>query len=316
MLPPPKAVFHPGLVVNEEFFDYKSLELGAKNHLMFSRFRLGSGPFYGVHSGIQLFNMQVGHADRHEGLMIRGYIPKACVTIAVMQTVESTLCIDRWPLQAGQIMVSDDSGPYEFASGGRVRMGIVSVRKATLAAAGIALPDTFPCVYEDADGAFSSAIDAVWQTVLNNHPGPISPDTMEAMETGMIASVANVFKMQRQPEPQHGIGALAAFEARDFILDQLDEPLPVGDLAERFGVTYRTLESAFAFLFGTNPKRLGDRLRLNCAHEELCGNDSRETSVSEVAMKWGFMHLGRFSQKHREVFGTYPKEELGRFKSG
>jgi AraC-like DNA-binding protein len=38
--------------------------------------------------------------------------------------------------------------------------------------------------------------------------------------------------------------------------------------------------------------------------------------VHEVALKWGFTHMGRFAAKYRATFGVYPSETAKRVSSG
>lgn len=85
MTEPHNLSFQPGLIVNQEFFDYPAMQESAKNWLFLSRYRFGTGGFYGRHDGIQLNHLQFGHADRHEGMMFEGLSPKDCLTIAIIQ---------------------------------------------------------------------------------------------------------------------------------------------------------------------------------------------------------------------------------------
>lgn len=46
-------------------------------------------------------------------------------------------------------------------------------------------------------------------------------------------------------------------------------------------------------------------------HAELLSPGSR-ASVTDVAVRWGFFHLGRFAQQYRERFGVLPSETVRR----
>jgi transcriptional regulator GlxA family with amidase domain len=54
------------------------------------------------------------------------------------------------------------------------------------------------------------------------------------------------------------------------------------------------------------------RLRLARVHEELRTSDPRQTSVGEVAYRWGFTHLGRFAGTYRAQYGVSPSHTLHR----
>ncbi len=51
-------------------------------------------------------------------------------------------------------------------------------------------------------------------------------------------------------------------------------------------------------------------LKLNLVYYELQKSDPEQTSVSIVALKWGFVHMGHFSAYYKELFGEYPSETL------
>lgn len=52
--------------------------------------------------------------------------------------------------------------------------------------------------------------------------------------------------------------------------------------------------------------------RLEAARRELACAEREETSVTNVAMRYGFYHLGRFAGYYKHAFGELPSETLGR----
>jgi transcriptional regulator GlxA family with amidase domain len=51
-------------------------------------------------------------------------------------------------------------------------------------------------------------------------------------------------------------------------------------------------------------------VRLDRAHESLRRADPTRLTVSAVAHRWGFAHLGRFASAYRLRFGEPPSETL------
>ncbi|WP_269744634.1 helix-turn-helix domain-containing protein [Rhodococcus sp. AW25M09] len=76
------------------------------------------------------------------------------------------------------------------------------------------------------------------------------------------------------------------------------------------GVGPRTLQAAFQRERGTTPLEELRRARLARAHADLLDATPDGTSVTEVATRWGFFHLGRFSQFYRSEFGLSPSQTL------
>lgn len=89
-----------------------------------------------------------------------------------------------------------------------------------------------------------------------------------------------------------------------FIREHLHEPLSVESLAEQAGVSVRTLFAGFRTFRNTSPMAYLRELRLEQVHEELARNE--QASVTDVAFKWGFAHLGRFAQEYKRRYGELP----------
>jgi AraC-like DNA-binding protein len=51
-------------------------------------------------------------------------------------------------------------------------------------------------------------------------------------------------------------------------------------------------------------------VRLARAHEELRRSDPGQVTVAEVAYRWGFGHLGRFSASYQAQYGVSPSQTL------
>ena len=88
------------------------------------------------------------------------------------------------------------------------------------------------------------------------------------------------------------------------------EPLTVAELARAAGVSVRSLQAGFRRHLGASPSGYLRDVRLTRAREELQAADPGATSVTEVALRWGFPHGGRFAQAYRRRFGELPSRTL------
>ncbi|WP_377639356.1 AraC family transcriptional regulator [Oryzobacter terrae] len=82
-----------------------------------------------------------------------------------------------------------------------------------------------------------------------------------------------------------------------------------GDLAALAGVSVRRLQQGFREYVGMTPFQYLHDLRLERAHQDLVHAEAR-VGVTEVAMRWGLTHTGRFAADYRAKFGQSPSQTL------
>jgi AraC-like DNA-binding protein len=85
----------------------------------------------------------------------------------------------------------------------------------------------------------------------------------------------------------------------------------VHEIAGALGISVRSLEAGFREWKRQTPVAFMRGLRLSAAREMLSRSESA-TSVTDVAVSLGFLHLPRFSQYYRAAFNEYPSETLRR----
>ncbi|MEQ9554791.1 MAG: AraC family transcriptional regulator [Rhodospirillales bacterium] len=97
--------------------------------------------------------------------------------------------------------------------------------------------------------------------------------------------------------------------ARDYIHAHADTAITLETLAHHAGCSYRTLQTAFNDAFGMSPIAYVKFVRLTLAHDDL-RQAADGVSVRDVAMRWGFAHMGWFSKCYVEQFGVLPSQTL------
>jgi AraC-like DNA-binding protein len=83
------------------------------------------------------------------------------------------------------------------------------------------------------------------------------------------------------------------------------------------GMTFEapSLDSCFRRYRSCTPIRFLKHVRLRRARDELLAA-APACSVTHVALKWGFLNLGRFSAEYRQQFGENPSKTLRRARRG
>jgi len=102
--------------------------------------------------------------------------------------------------------------------------------------------------------------------------------------------------------------------AEEFVYANATRPLSSGEIASAAGVSVRTLQYSFERHRGMSPMEFLRHVRLRRVRDDLAAGEIAAT-VSEVAMRWGFSHLGRFAAEYKKRYGESPAATLRRRRS-
>lgn len=97
--------------------------------------------------------------------------------------------------------------------------------------------------------------------------------------------------------------------AESYAAERLADSLTMSSLAQAAGVSARTLQDGFRKFRGYSPMQYLREQRMLAVRRELLA-PSHSTSVTDIALKWGMNHLGRFSAYYASQFGERPSETL------
>lgn len=114
---------------------------------------------------------------------------------------------------------------------------------------------------------------------------------------------AQIARLRAAPRPRH------LRLAEGFIEAHLDQAITLEDVAQAAGISPRGLQLAFREHRGTTPLGFWREARLARAHADLIAAPPG-TRVTEVALRWGFTHFGRFAEAYRARYGFRPREAL------
>lgn len=163
-----------------------------------------------------------------------------------------------------------------------------------------------------------------WYTVLQllgrrlwSSPGlsvdsSITVNLQDTLLTGLLMSARHSFS-DELAQPVGAAAPRAVRRAVEIVDAHPDASLmTVPDLARTAGVSVRALQAGFRATFDTTPLAFLRERRLTHARRDLETASTEQTSVADVAERWGFAHHGRFSLDYRRRFGEHPSATLRR----
>lgn len=102
--------------------------------------------------------------------------------------------------------------------------------------------------------------------------------------------------------------------SQDYMRAHAEAPITLADVCQHVGVSARSLQLAFHRHHGVSPMEFLRELRLDLVHRALLAGADPTLKVSEVAARYGFLHLGHFAARYRERFAQTPSDTLARSK--
>ena len=132
----------------------------------------------------------------------------------------------------------------------------------------------------------------------------------EVLLTELLLSHPNDLS-SRLTRPVQSAGSQLVGKAETLIRARMGEPLRIGHVADELNVSLRALFRAFAQYREYSPHKFLEQVRLEEVHRGLTHACPWET-VSMVALRHGFSHLGRFAAVYSKRFGEHPSKTLAK----
>jgi len=158
---------------------------------------------------------------------------------------------------------------------------------------------------------WNSTVRLIAQTYLGGETAP-----MMRAEMARLAAVAMLDTFAHAstslPEALLAPRNAALRNAVEYVHAHAHLPITAGDVARHVGLTARGLQQSFSRHLETTPSEYLRSVRLERVAEELRAGSPDQLTVTEVARRWAFAHLGRFSAAYVQRFGEYPRETLQR----
>lgn len=119
--------------------------------------------------------------------------------------------------------------------------------------------------------------------------------------------------MQTNVSRQRLCAQAASFERILEHIDQhLKQDIDIASLARQASMSTRTLYGLFERHLGVTPFNYIRQKKLERIRASLADPSCAVRSVTELALDYGFLHLGRFAETYRALFGELPSDTLKR----
>jgi AraC-like DNA-binding protein len=142
---------------------------------------------------------------------------------------------------------------------------------------------------------------------LAHHP-LLAERLQESLLSGLLLATGHPYR-ERLDRLGHPLPAPRAIRrVIDAMQTHPEHPFTIAKLAELGDVSQRSLQRGFQRHIGMSPMAYLRQVRLARVHEQLCQAELGQLTVTEIAYRWGFVHMGRFAGAYRRRYGVSPTQ--------
>ena len=264
----------------------------------------------GRHRVLQLNTMQIVFAERQGGTMHNAVSAKDSISIAVNEICVGKVCFGRIKMDTGNILFFDDSKLYNFITNDTIKFAVVTIQKSSLGSRLSKLSRVLDQCIRDTDACLTALLHRILKRFTDSPKLMRDTQSCQEAEDEIFSAIMELLAEQTPAMPKLTVGETKALDIRDQVFGHMDAKIDITSLAKQYHITEQTLQNSFKSLFGFTPKHFFLLLKLNMAHYDLIENSPDQSSVSKIALKWGFTHMGRFSSYYTELFGRNPSQTL------
>lgn len=224
----------------------------------------------------------------------------------------------------GQMVIAGGGERFHFTAAADFEQILLRLERSAVDAAWTALCGEAPtrpiCFRTDIarDGPAWRALDPVLRLVADSARGEFDTPALRHLNsrlqdlllTSLLLNQPHNQLQRRAPRSRATPACLK--KAKAHMLDRLGEPLTLLAVAQAVGVPARTLQLAFQRADEMGPMQWLRLQRLHAVRAALLDAGQDGARVTELALRFGFTHLGEFSQQYRRVFDETPSATLAR----
>ncbi len=156
-------------------------------------------------------------------------------------------------------------------------------------------------------------------TTLNESDAALREYLAPSIEEMLTVTLLDTQPHNYTAELHRSNGVIAPKQLRravEFMEARLGQALTLAEIAEAADCSIRSLSRAFSAFRQTTPMQHLNHLRLEKVRTELLSDADAATTISTIALRYGFGHLSAFNQQYRRRYGETPSQTRKRARDG
>jgi AraC-like DNA-binding protein len=264
---------------------------------------------------VHTFHLQLSMMRYHAAIMIDGGYPEGTVIFSCTKT-QGLIHEKNRTYQNDDMIILDDNKHFDFIVSKPCSIFTLAIEKEILEREfesffGIPFSD----VYKERDiyldpkrsEAYYSLFKKEMELLKEKSPEHTSREEYASLEIGILKKLFAYFLFRPKE-----INYLPHYirDGRALLQRHINATYTIADMVEDLQLSKRTIQHGFKHYLGFTPKEYQQYIRLNGIRNTILNVKDPHTSLSEIAARYNYYHLGYFSTEYKKFFGESPSETL------
>ena len=278
------------------------------------------GSFEVRHRRVLFGNTSLDCGDYSPAFTVNGEFSPDQVCLGFTPRIEIPAWCNGFRVSIGEVLCFTEGAELQFRNFPRTSWQCLLIDRLQLQEAAtvltgqpLQLPERGTVSFKSEDEATSLtsmigfALSDLASNVTGTLNGPAATHLSEELVNAFVRTVGFSEGAPRESETNFGGYRFTAIRrAEQFLRETMDRPFSSRGLCAAAKMSERSIEMLFKEVYGVSPRAWSQIARLNAARQDLAEEDIDGVRVSDVAIRWGFFHFGRFSAAYRHLFGELP----------
>ena len=310
----PDIIFPAGFTIELPNLDLEMMRHYAKQWNL-EHTKMEKGLFEGSISAVHTPRIQLGSAYYSHSFMSKGDFPDGCIVL-IYAPNDVRYSSQNRTMQANEIIVLTKGDEIDILTVGEIEIRTLVIEEQLFYQTFYDYFDDTPhkiikdkrfSIKPDIISVFHQTVD-LWKTYLTKeYPTLNEKPPYDKMEPEILRQLFNCIIstpfVKKRKKFQTKI-------VRDLLHENIEQPIDISDITFKLNISESQLHHAFRKDYGMTPKKYLQHLRFHAVKKELLLAHSHTNTVSQIAQKYHFSHMGHFSTEYQKLFGQTPSQTL------
>ncbi len=306
--------FPTGLTIDFRNVNMEEMEYYARAWNL-HRIQMEKGRFVGSMIATHTPHIQLMRSPYSHGVLLQGDFPKGTVLIACVIT-KSHVTFQNKVADKHEIKILQSGDEIDFLCNGGSETFTVAVEENFFYESYYAyFQEEFSSekkeqsiyIHPEYINHFSEGIKEWMSYLMLNRDMTLSVLEYEKIELNILGHIFSSIYRKNDLKNRQKFNVV---KARDLIHSSIDEPSNIMHLAQKLGISERSLHHSFKKSYGLSPKQYLMSLRMHSVKQELLVSSSETTQISHIIAKYHFFNQSTFTQAYKHMYGELPSDTL------